>query len=44
VAASIRGSAPSPGRSGCLRSAVASDSPGMPGGAGVHWSRDRAWP
>jgi hypothetical protein len=44
VAASFRGGAPSPGRSGPFGSAVASDSPGMPGGAGLHWSRDRAWP
>jgi hypothetical protein len=44
VAASIRSSVTSPGRSGPFGSAVASDSLGMPGGAGLHWSRDRAWP
>jgi hypothetical protein len=44
VAASIRGSASSPGRSEPFGSAVASDSLGMPGRAGLHWSRDHAWP
>jgi hypothetical protein len=43
VAASIRGSATSPGRSGTIGSAVATDSLEMPGG-GLHWSRDRASP
>jgi hypothetical protein len=42
--ASIRSSATSPGNSGRDRSAFAGDIPGVPGGAGVHWSRDRASP
>jgi hypothetical protein len=44
VAASIRSSATSPGRSGHFGSAVASHSLGMPDSAGLHWSRDRASP
>jgi hypothetical protein len=44
VAASFRADATSPGRTGPFGSAVASDSVGMPRGAGVHWFRDRASP
>jgi hypothetical protein len=44
VAASFRASVTSPGRSGPIGSAVARDRLGMPGGAGLRWSRDRAWP
>jgi hypothetical protein len=44
VAASIHGSAPSPDGSGRIGSAVASDSLGMPGRVGLHWSRDHASP
>jgi hypothetical protein len=44
IAASIRGSAPSPGRSGRIGSPASSDSMGRVGRAGLHWSRDRASP
>jgi hypothetical protein len=44
VAASVRGSATSPGSSGRDSSAVAVDIPGVPGGAAVRWSRNRASP
>ena len=44
VASSFRGRAPSPGRSGPFGSTVASESLGIPGGAGLHWSRDHASP
>ena len=44
VAASIRGSATSPGRSGPFGSAVARESVGMPVRAGLHSSWDRARP
>jgi hypothetical protein len=39
LAASFRASPTSPGRSGPIGSAVASDSLGMPSGAGLHWPR-----
>jgi hypothetical protein len=42
--ASIRSSATSPGSSGRDSSAVAGDIPGVPGGAAVRWSRNRASP
>ena len=44
VAASFRGSAPSPGRSGRIGSHASSDSLGRAGGAGLHWSRQRSLP
>jgi hypothetical protein len=44
VAASIRGSAPSPDGLGRISGAVASDSLGRASGAELHWFRDRAWP
>jgi hypothetical protein len=42
--ASIRSSATSPGNSGRDSFAVAGDIPGVPGGAAVRWSRNRASP
>jgi hypothetical protein len=44
VAGSIRGSVTSPGDTGRDISAVVGDIPGMPGGAAVRWSRNRASP
>jgi hypothetical protein len=44
VAASIRGRAPSPGRSGPFASAVARPNVGMPVSTALHWSRHRSVP